>query len=163
MRHALVFGIIIAIFVIFILTPTPVRAHSPSSINLDFEYDSQVLTVVIRHSVSNPNSHYVFLIEIWKNDVSITTRSYDSQTNSSTQMDTFDISEEDGDVLRVKGDCNQGGSITGQITVSTSDTTTSGEPTITTSDGLDNLSIWILFGSVGIVILIVAVICLRKR
>jgi hypothetical protein len=167
-------GIMITLFMVVVSSPLSVSAHSPGSIELDFDYDAQVLTVIFRHSVSNPNSHYVNQIEIWKNDVSYTTRTYDSQTNSTTQMDTFDVDAEDGDVLRVTGTCNQGGSRTGQITVaapatittSTSESTTttiSDDTTTTTPPPSDVLTIWILISVIGIAVLAIAVLCIRRR
>ena len=169
MRHGFVLAMLSTIFLLIILSPMAVNAHSPSSVELDYDYEEQVLTVAFRHSVSNPNSHYVYFIEIWKNDVSYTTRSYDSQTNSSMQFDTFDVTAEDGDVLEVKGDCNQGGSITGSITVITpgATTTTTAETTTTFTspppDELGDITLWAIVASIGIAIVIVGVICLRRR
>lgn len=95
----------------------PVAAHAPSSMELEYNTDSQTLKAVITHNVSDPYTHYVLRIEIWKNGQSIETVKFAYQPTDSTFFYTFDIPAEEGDLLEVTADCNLGGSITGDLKV----------------------------------------------
>lgn len=95
----------------------PVLAHAPSSMELEYNIDSQTLKAVITHNVSDPYTHYVFRIEIWKNGQSIDIVKFEYQPTDSTFFYTFDIAAEEGDLLEVTADCNIGGSITGDLKV----------------------------------------------
>jgi len=109
----------------------PVQAHSPSSMELEYDAEIDTLTVTVSHSVSG--DHRIAQIQVWKNDVSQVVRTYDPPQESTSGMDdTFTIDAVDGDVLRVTATCSVSGSITESLTVSISGTTTT--TTTTTTD-----------------------------
>jgi len=93
------------------------QAHSPSNVILSYDFGTQTLEVTVSHSVSDPSSHYIEQIQIWKNDVSQIIQTYTSQTSYSQHEDSFNIDAADGDVLKVTATCNVAGSYTNQITV----------------------------------------------
>lgn len=94
-----------------------VQSHTPSNVTLSYDYGTQTLEVTVYHTVSDPNTHYIEQIQIWKNDVSQINQTYTSQTSDSQHVDSFNIDATDGDILKVTATCNVGGSYTNQITV----------------------------------------------
>jgi len=111
---------------LLVMTSSPllVAAHSPASMSLDYDFGSQILTVTISHTVTNPASHYIENITVYKNDVKVESRLYSSQADSTTASDTISITAENGDELRVWAECVQGGTVQNTITVSDVSTTT---------------------------------------
>ncbi|MBU7016250.1 MAG: hypothetical protein HXS44_01980 [Theionarchaea archaeon] len=107
----------VVILLAFLVSAAPVLAHAPSSMELEYDTDSQTLKAVLTHRVSDPYTHYVFRIEIWKNGQSFETVEFAYQPTDSTFFYAFDIPTEEGDLLRVTADCNLGGSITGDLEV----------------------------------------------
>jgi hypothetical protein len=72
--------------------------------------------------VSNPNTHYVNNIEVMLNGETEVDQSYSSQPDSSFTYTFEDMYADGGDEIEITATCNQGGSITDQLTVG-SDTT----------------------------------------
>ena len=146
------------ILVALAIFPNLVSAHSPSGMDLAYNSDTDTLTVTVQHSVTDPNSHYIEKIEIYKNDVLEIERTYTSQESSSQKSDTFSVDAVDGDVLKATAICNIAGSITRDLTIGTTTTTT-------TTDGTDFFLITIIIAVVvialGIVLVVVAIF--RRR
>jgi desulfoferrodoxin (superoxide reductase-like protein) len=110
-------GIICLMLVMTVLLPSQVIAHPPQNMILDFDFESQVLSVTITHNSPAPSVHYVNSIEIKRNDEVILTESYDSQPTTTEYTYTFAIEASSGDVLDVTAICNIQGSIARSITV----------------------------------------------
>jgi hypothetical protein len=111
----------------------PVQAHTPSSMTLSYDEGTQTLLVEVSHSVSG--DHRIAQIQVWKNEVSETTRNYDPPQESTSGMDdTFMVTAGSGDVLRVTATCSISGSITEEITVVVDPTETTTTTTDTTTD-----------------------------
>ncbi len=108
---------VIALFCISIFFVGLSEAHSPSDMILDYNFATDVLTVRVNHGVSDVNTHYIELIEIWVNDVLNVTRGYTSQTTTAYHEDTFDVPAVHSDIIKVKATCNIAGSYQNQITV----------------------------------------------
>lgn len=79
------------------------------------------MDVIISHQVADPNSHYIYSIEIKKNGNTINNYDYDEQPDTASFTYTYDINATNGDVIEVKTLCNQGGSRTKQLTVGIED------------------------------------------
>ena len=161
MRHALIIGILLCLFTVVILTPAPVSAHAPNSIHLSYDFNMEVLAITIEHDGSD--THYINFIEIWKNEIPDTSKNYDSQTNSSHHVDTFDIEASHGDMLRARATCNQVGYMENEITVSVLDTTmTTTHESITGSDD-------VIIGLVGaimavsIILVLIILVWMNKK
>jgi hypothetical protein len=60
---------LLSTFMVIILTFNilNVRAHSPITMDMEYDLDTHNLSVKITHGVSDPEYHYVYLIEIWVN------------------------------------------------------------------------------------------------
>jgi hypothetical protein len=131
---------------VLFLQAASVNAHAPASIDLEYDFETQVLTVQVSHSVTNPSGNYIIQIVVEKNSVEFTTRDYTSQPTTAGMSDTFDVPAIDGDVLTVTAVCNIVGQDTNSVTVSdpsstttttttTTDTTTSTSTETTTTSG----------------------------
>ena len=94
-----------------------ISAHAPSDMTLEYDIDSQILTVTLVHSVSNPQSHYVYRIEIEKNGVVYTSEEFVGQPTDSEFIYTFSVPATDRDVLKLTAECNLGGSIQATLEV----------------------------------------------
>jgi hypothetical protein len=109
--------IITLCFITLIITSQNITAHPPSNMNLKYDQEKQKLETTINHQVSNPNSHYIYKIEIKKNDETYKTYDYKNQTSSSSLTYTYEINLTKGDEIEVKASCNQGGSIVKKIMI----------------------------------------------
>jgi hypothetical protein len=143
----------------------PVQAHTPSSMTLSYDEGTQTLLVTVSHSVSG--DHRIAQIQVWKNDVSVNTRNYDSPQETTSGMDdTFMVTAGSGDVLKVTATCSISGSVTEEITVGVDSTDTSTTDT-TTTDTIPPpeiptmLIILIALVAVGFIAIIIAV--LKRR
>ena len=103
---------------------TLVSAHGPSSVSLEFNEETNQLTVSITHSVTNQNSHYIYQVKLDKNDAELMTQTYTSQPTMNSFSYTYSVTAETGDVLKATATCNQGGSKTGSLTISSGTITT---------------------------------------
>lgn len=92
-------------------------AHSPSGMELSYNVETQLLEVTITHQVSNPESHYVYNIVIDKNGEIYDSLNYNSQPSSSSFTYNFEVNTSEDDVVKVTANCNQVGSVTKQLTV----------------------------------------------
>jgi hypothetical protein len=103
------------------------EAHPPASMTLSYDFGLQELSVTITHSVSNPSSHYVDTVTVYRNSNVVNTYPYTSQPTTGTFTYTYSVTASDGDTLSAKADCNIGGSIQRSTTVDLPDET---NPTI---------------------------------
>jgi hypothetical protein len=154
-----------------------VDAHGPSTVHLDYDFGTQVLTVDVSHNVGDPNSHYINQIVVEKNSAHFMTKDYTSQPSISNIVDTFNVPAVDGDVLTVTAYCNSIGSFTESITISdpssTTTTTTTTETTTTTTTGGSttsptspaglNLTLVTIASAAGVVIILIAVVFVKRR
>jgi hypothetical protein len=113
-----------------------VAAHPPSNIELTYTIENNVLDATIYHQVSNPNDHYIYKVEIWKNDELIITENYNNQPDNSVFTYSYIIdSSQGGDVLELKATCSITGSYTEEIIIPTDG---NNPPTIPTINGETN-------------------------
>ena len=146
------------------LQASPVNAHAPSSVTLDYDFGTQVLTVEVDHGVGDVNTHYIIQIVVEKNSVEFTTRDYTAQDTTSGMSDTFDVPTVDGDVLRVIATCNAIGQHANTITVSDPSITTTTTTTGTASPtGMDTTTVAILAAIIGIGIILLVVASVKRR
>ena len=116
-------GILLLIF--FTLSTINVSAHSPSNMNLSYNTNTKELDVSINHQVANPDTHYVNNIIIKINDITIQTEEYSSQPGSSFTYTYENFTATKDDKIEVTANCNQGGSITKTLTVTSEETSKS--------------------------------------
>ncbi len=104
----------ITIFFLVFLTIVgiDVRAHPPSDMTLEFDSNSDTLTVAITHVVGDKTSHFVESVVISVNGTVDQTHQYQNQTSLTTFVYIYTVVTEAGSTIRVVASCNQGGSIT---------------------------------------------------
>lgn len=156
-RKSLVIFALLAIMIL--VRGTPVNANSPSSMNLSYDFSSQVLTIDVSHSVSDVNSHYIYQVVVEKNSVEVLTRDYTTQNSTSGMSATYNIAAAHGDVLSVTAKCIQSGQITREITVVDPENT----DTTPTNGGGDWMNMTVLIAVAVVVIGILAVVFLFLR
>ena len=150
---------------VLFLQAAPVNAHTPASIILDYDFGTQVLTVQVSHSVTDPNSHFIIQIVVEKNSVEFITRDFTSQPSTSGITETFDVPAVEGDVLRVTASCNFVGDAVDSFTVSESSTTTTTTDTTTPppNGGTIDMTLIIAVAVVAIGIIAVVFALIRRR
>jgi desulfoferrodoxin (superoxide reductase-like protein) len=93
-----------------ILVTVPLHAHPPKSVELDFDFDSRILTVKVTHNVNDATKHYVnkIVVEVDGNEkiVQTSTRQMDNQGHQATYK-IVDV--EQGDKISVTAYCNISG------------------------------------------------------
>jgi len=114
----LIITILILSLIVSIFTSN-VYAHPPSNMNLTYDVETQNLEVEISHQVSGPNSHYIINIVMKKNGISYKTFNYTNQPSTNKFTYTYDVDAQEDDIIEITANCNQGGQISKQLTVTT--------------------------------------------
>ena len=154
------------IALVYTLQISIVDAHTPGPMTLEYDADSDILTVTVIHVTADVNSHYIYEIVIEKNSVQVDVQTYTDQSDSSQVVETFTIAAIDGDVLAAIAKCSVSGQVTNQITVMDSTTTATTTSTTTTSTNTLDYAMTALFSAtaiVAIVIVLVIVIIIKRR
>ena len=94
-----------------VLLALPASAHSPSGIQVSYDPGSEKLSVIIRHPVDDPTTHYVKKVQVRQNGRTISDPDYKSQPDKNTFTYTYDVKAAPGDTIWVLATCNQGGSL----------------------------------------------------
>ena len=108
---------LISTFFLIILSSTNVYAHSPSEMSLTYNSTTHDLQISVTHQVSNPDTHYVFRINIKINNETYANREYSNQPGSSFTYTFEELEVIEGDTIEVTAYCNQGGYLTKQLTI----------------------------------------------
>ncbi|MHA2024638.1 MAG: hypothetical protein ACW98U_01960 [Candidatus Thorarchaeota archaeon] len=118
-------------FALVFIQATPVNAHNPSSINLNYDFASQELSVVVTHSVTDPVTHRIQSVVVERNSLQVIGRAYAQQNTTAEMEAVYSISAVHGDVFHVIATCSISGQIDGLETVidpAMTDTTTPTPP-----------------------------------
>ena len=105
------------LFFVSVLFLMPAQAHPPKDVQCSYDLSAKKLTVTITHSSPFPSSHYVGIVEIKKNGVSVSRNTYTSQPDQSPFSYTYTIDAAKGDTLSVEAVCNIFGSKTADYKV----------------------------------------------
>lgn len=116
-----------------------VTAHQPSDLELEYDFDAQVLNVTIYHDVDDPETHYIEKVEIRRNDELVIDEDYTSQPDKDSFTYSYNISAEDGDELEVTAYCSINGERTRKIDVEGS--SSSGTMTIVVEPDIDSIAL----------------------
>ena len=57
------------ILLTLLILASSIKANSPSSIDLSYDYDTKILDVKVFHSVADANTHYIETLDIYVNDI----------------------------------------------------------------------------------------------
>ena len=130
-RNSRSFFVFILMINLVFLASISVGAHSPSDMSLSYDESTAQLHVSGTHEVSDPSTHYVYIMSLKINGVVFNTREFANQSGNSFTYTFYNVEAVEGDVLEVTAYCNQGGSITRELTVGSetdSDTEGGGTP-----------------------------------
>jgi hypothetical protein len=92
-------------------------AHDPQDMELEYNYESQSLTVIITHNTPTPDSHFIESVEIYVNDTIYITMNYTSQPTTSKFSYFYDVTADDGNVIKVIATCSISGNVSRELTV----------------------------------------------
>lgn len=140
-------------FLILINSSQTVFAHPASNIDLEYNYNNQKLTSTITHNTPDKEGHYIYKLKIYRNDIIVNDNEYTSQPTDNTFELLFDVSADEGDILKVWVECNIGGTNEKSITITVENGSTA-EDNGTSTPGFEIISI--LFG-------LIFVLSFRKR
>lgn len=110
------------IFVIMLLSmlvfSLKIYTHPPTKIGLNFDNKEKILRVEVEHPVLFVRQHYIKKIEVYLNDDLIIVQDFNYQLAKKTQKAGYFIFEaENGDVIKVKANCNKHGDKTARLVV----------------------------------------------
>ena len=59
----------LSVFLLFSITISVLKArsHPPSNVHMEYNLDTEQLDIIYTHGVSDPEVHYLYLIEVWVN------------------------------------------------------------------------------------------------
>ena len=122
MNNKIVLNILLIMSLLILINCSQVvLAHKPSNIDLEYDLKNQKLTSIITHITPNINSHYIYKVKVYRNDIIVNDNEYTSQPTDDTFELTFNVNAEEGDILKVLAECNIGGSDEKTITISSED------------------------------------------
>lgn len=92
--------------------------HPPSDIKITFDPATKILSAVIVHNTSNPESHYIKKVDIGLNGGEIIEHRISREDNNATQTVSYLIPDaKEGDSLSVEGYCSISGKLKKEIRV----------------------------------------------
>ncbi len=94
------------------------NADAPKDVTVKYDSGSQTLSVIITHKSMFPGMHHVKTVEIKKNNMVVSTTSYDTQSKDIPFTHTYKVEAAKGDKLEVTATCNLSGSKTATLTLS---------------------------------------------
>lgn len=104
--------------VALVLLAVPLMAHSPKSLELDYDADTGVLNISITHSVNDASKHYVNKVIVELNGKKIVEQKFRSQTDEEEQQVLYSIIDaKEGDKINVTAYCNISGKKKGELII----------------------------------------------
>jgi desulfoferrodoxin (superoxide reductase-like protein) len=106
------------LIVTLVLLAVPLLAHSPKSLELDYNSETSVLNISVTHSVNDASKHYVNKVVVELNGKKIIEQKFRSQTDEEGQQMVYSIIDaREGDKISVSAFCNISGKKKGELTV----------------------------------------------
>ena len=110
-------GLVLVLAAVFFLHPQTSFATAPKDIKLEYEANTEMLTVTITHKSIATDFHYIKYVEIKKNGAVVSNNKYDSQPDPETFTYKYKVPAVEGDTIEVTGECSIFGSKTVSMTV----------------------------------------------
>jgi hypothetical protein len=123
LKQYTIFCGVVGIVSLLLLSQTA-SATPPSDIVLQYDITTQLLSVTITHASANVNEHYIYKVELQKNGHPFNTSIYTSQPDPTSFTYTYTVNATTGDVISVTATCILYGSLTKQLTVTSSGSST---------------------------------------
>jgi len=99
------------IFILFFLLALSVSALAipPSDILIEYDADTKILHMEVKHISTNIRDHYIRRLIVYKNDIEVSKFTYAKQTSATALTQDLAVEAVPGDVIRVKAICNESG------------------------------------------------------
>jgi desulfoferrodoxin (superoxide reductase-like protein) len=99
------------VFIItLVLLTVPLLAHTPKSVDLEYDSETGILNVAITHSVNNASKHYVYKVIVELNGKEIIEQKFKRQTDDELQEVVYKVIDaKEGDKIAVTAYCNISG------------------------------------------------------
>ena len=108
------------LIIALVLVSVPLLAHSPSSVEAEFDPETRILNLEINHPVNNPTRHYVSKVIVELNGKKIIEQKFGSQTDEEEQDVLYSIHDaKTGDKIKVTAYCNISGKKSSELVVAT--------------------------------------------
>lgn len=106
------------LMVALVLLAVPLLAHSPKSLELDYDFETSVLNISVTHSVNDASKHYVYKVVVELNGKKIIEQKFRSQTDEEEQQMVYSIIDaKEGDKINVTAYCNISGKKKGELVI----------------------------------------------
>ena len=97
---------------------TNLFGHAPIGLNLEYDEDTNLLSVEYKHRSGNQNEHFVYSVKIALNSEQIIEQTLSSQESTDGGSVIFKIIDlKPGDEIAVQIDCNKGGRRTQKLKI----------------------------------------------
>lgn len=118
LNSKLIFSVLSLTLTIFCFSPQVSYADAPKDVTVKYDAGSQTLSVTITHKSLFSGMHHVKTVEIKKNNMMVSTTSYDTQPKDAPFTYTYKVEAAKGDKIEVMVTCNLSGSKTATLIVS---------------------------------------------
>ena len=110
-------GVVLILATVCCLYPQPSFATSPKDVKLEYDANTQMLTVTITHKTSSPDYHYIKYVEIKKGDAVVSNNKYENQPAPEIFTYKYKVPAAEGETIEVTATCSIMGSKTMTMTV----------------------------------------------
>lgn len=100
--------LLVAIFMLIGITGTTLnaRANKPMFIDLDYNETDDILTATFVHGVTDPNYHYIFMVEIFVNESLVNTSFYNNQPSKNIfTYKYYNVTANFDDTIKLNATC----------------------------------------------------------
>lgn len=106
------------LIITLVLLAVPLLAHTPKSVDLEYDSETGILNASIIHSVNNASKHYVNKIIVELNGKKIIEQTFKRQVDDEVQMVMYKIIDaKESDKIKVTAYCNISGKKNGELIV----------------------------------------------
>jgi desulfoferrodoxin (superoxide reductase-like protein) len=110
-------GVVLILATVCCLYPQTSFATSPKDVKLEYDANTQMLTVTITHKTSSPNYHYIKYVEIKKGEAVVSNNKYENQPDPEIFTYKYKVPAAEGETIEVTATCSIMGSKTVTMTV----------------------------------------------
>jgi len=110
-------SVVLILAAVCCLYPQTSFASSPQDVKLEYDANTQTLTVTITHKTSSPNYHYIKYVEIKKGGAVVSKNKYENQPDPVTFTYKYKVPASEGETIKVTATCSIIGSKTVELTV----------------------------------------------
>ena len=118
MKYKTIKAAFLALFTtIILLVSSQAIAHSPEDMVLEYDINTSTLNVTITHVTIDPNSHYIYKVDVKINGELYLSEQYTSQPTTSTFKYSYTVPANVGDEISVTSFCSLFGSLTKTLVI----------------------------------------------